>query len=177
MEIFDFGFNSFRHPYRSPKPGGPCFPVGGPQPRHPGSRLARGLPCEVPHDKDQTLRESGMYDPLDSASFGEYVLKSEGLVVVNFWTRWSEECRQMSYLMADVQPLLDEKDSIVQVDWDQERQLAQDLDVLGVPTLLLFVGGNEVARYYGTMSEEDLRECLAAVKNTEGKKRDRPDPL
>ena len=91
-------------------------------------------------------RERKVIRSVDSAGFGEYVLESKGLVVANFWTLWSDECRHMSALMADVQHLLDEQDSILQVDWDQERQLAQKLDILGVPTLLLFDCGNEVAR-------------------------------
>ena len=105
-----------------------------------------------------------MIRSVDSAGFGEYVLKSRALVVVNFWTPWSDECRYMSTLMADVQHLLDDQDSIVQVDWERERQLVRELDVLGVPTLLLFVCGNEVARYYGTMSEDDLTKCVVEVK-------------
>jgi len=107
-----------------------------------------------------------MYPPLDSAKFGEYVLKSKGMVVLNFWTPWSDECRYMSSLMADVQHLLDEQDSIVQVDWDRERQLVRELEILGVPTLLIFVRGKEVARCYGTMSEGELRNCVVEAKGS-----------
>ena len=105
-----------------------------------------------------------MYPPLDSAKFGEYVRKSKGMVFVNFWTPWSDECRYMSSLMADVQHLLEEQDSIVQVDWDRETQLVRELEILGVPTLLIFVCGDEVARYYGTMSEGELRNCVVEAR-------------
>jgi thioredoxin 1 len=115
-----------------------------------------------------------MFYPIDSARFGEYISKSRGLVAVNFWTRWSDECRHMSSLMDAAQHLLDEQDSIVQVDWDQERELVEKLDVLGVPTLLLFLCGNEVARYYGTMTEDDLKTCIAEAKRSETNKNVRP---
>lgn len=105
-----------------------------------------------------------MFYTLNSTEFGEHVLKSKGVVLVNFWSPWSDECRYMSSLMDDVRDLLDEEDSIVQVDWDQERKLVQELEVFGVPTLLLFVCGNEVARYYGTMSEDDVRKCVEKAK-------------
>jgi thioredoxin-like negative regulator of GroEL len=108
-----------------------------------------------------------MFCPIDSATFREYISKSKGLVAVNFWTSWSDACRYMSSLMGSVEHLLDEQDSIVQVDWDRERGLAETLAVLGVPTLLLFVCGNEVARYYGTMSEDDLKKCLAEAKKSD----------
>jgi len=70
----------------------------------------------------------------------------------------------MLSLMGGVRDLLGEGDVIVQVDWDQQRQLAKKLDVLGVPTLLIFVCGHEVARYYGTMNKEDLRKCVIKAK-------------
>jgi thioredoxin-like negative regulator of GroEL len=117
-----------------------------------------------------------MFYTLDSANFGEYISKSKGLVVVNFWTPWSDECRYMSSLMASVQHQLDEQDLIVQVDWDQERQLVEKLDVLGVPTLLLFICGNEVARFYGTMSEDDLRKYVAEARRSEDNNNVRPYP-
>ena len=74
----------------------------------------------------------------------------------------------MMSLMGDVQDLLGEGDVIVQVDWDQQRQLAKEFEVLGVPTLLIFVCGHEVARYYGTISEEDLRKCVVEAKRSDG---------
>jgi len=80
----------------------------------------------------------------------------------------------MSSLMDDVEDLLDEQDSIVQIDWDQERKLVKELEVFGVPTLLLFVCGNEVARYYGTMNKEDLRNCLGEAKKRNEEKTVRP---
>jgi thioredoxin 1 len=108
-----------------------------------------------------------VFYPVDLANFGNYILKSRGMVLVNFWSSWSQECRDMSSLMGDVQDLLDEQDTIVQVDWDQQRQLAWKFEVLGVPTLLILVCGHEVARYYGTMSEEDLRKCVIEAKRRE----------
>jgi thioredoxin 1 len=131
-------------------------------------------PTKTLVEEVRTLREPRMFDPLDSAKFGEYVLKSKGMVLVNFWTPWSQECRNMSSLMGDVQDLLVEQDRIVRVDWDQQRQLAKEFEVLGVPTLLIFVRGHEVARYYGTMNEEDLRKCVIEAKRSENSKNVRP---
>ena len=80
----------------------------------------------------------------------------------------------MSSLMGNLQDMLGGEDAIVQVDWDQERQLAQELEVLGVPTLLIFICGNEVTRYYGMLNEHDLRKCVAEAKRHETDKNIRP---
>ena len=115
-----------------------------------------------------------MFHALDSANFREHVLKSKGTVLVNFWSPWSRECRHMSSLMGHIRDLLDDQDAIVQVDWDQQRHLVKEFEVLGIPTLLIFVCGNEVARYYGTMNKEDLRKCIVEAKKRDDSKTFRP---
>lgn len=80
----------------------------------------------------------------------------------------------MSSLMTRVQDLLDENDTIVQVDWDHQRGLAQESEVLGVPTLLIFAQGREVARYYGTLNEDELRKCVVEAKRSDHSKDVRP---
>lgn len=80
----------------------------------------------------------------------------------------------MSSLMGDVQDLLDDQDAIVQVNWDQQRKLVKEFEVLGVPTLLIFICGNEVARYYGTINKEDLGKCIVEAKKSDDTKTVRP---
>jgi len=71
----------------------------------------------------------------------------------------------MSSLMLNVTDFLDERDAIVQVNWDEQRRLAQELEIFGIPTLLIFASGCERARYYGTMKGEDLIGLIIAAKN------------
>lgn len=104
---------------------------------------------------------------VDEYRFNEQVLHAGGMVLVNIWAWWSDECRIMSSLMSNVAELLDEKDIIVQIDWEQQKHLTQKLEVFGVPTLLIYIGGCEVARRSGTMNRDDLMKLIAAVKNRE----------
>ena len=96
--------------------------------------------------------------------FEDQVLATCGMVLVNFWAWWSDECGRMSTIMRKVTDLLDEKDAIVQLDWDHHRGLARELEVFGVPTLLIYMKGNEVGRYSGTMSEDDLMKRVIKAK-------------
>ena len=104
---------------------------------------------------------------VDKDSFNEHVLHTRSMVLVNFWAWWSDECHTMSSLMRNVAHLLDEEDTIVQVDWDQHKKLAQELEVFGVPTLLMYICGREVARRSGTMSNDDLAKLIIEAKNRE----------
>jgi thioredoxin 1 len=110
-----------------------------------------------------------MFYVVDGTNFKELVLDSSGMVLVNFWAWWNEECRKMSSLMRDVANILDEHDAIMQVDWNQQKKLAQKLDVVGVPTLLIYLSGKEVARYSGSMSKGSLLKRIVEAKNTKNK--------
>jgi thioredoxin 1 len=97
--------------------------------------------------------------------FEDQVMDTSGMVLVNFWAWWSAECGRMSTVMRKVTDLLEVKDAIVHLDWDHHRELARELKVFGVPTLLIYMNGNEVGRHSGTMSENDLMRRIVEAKN------------
>ena len=99
-------------------------------------------------------------------SFNEKVLFSKGMVFVNFWAWWSDECNKMSSLMRKIKNILDEQDTIVQIDWDQQKQLANDLDVFGVPSLLIYNKGIEIDRYSGVMNKDELIKRILKAKDS-----------
>jgi thioredoxin 1 len=106
-----------------------------------------------------------MFNALNENDFNEQVLCANGMVLVNFWAWWSEECRNMASLMRNVAEFLDEQDAIVQVDWDKQKRLAQRLEVFGVPTLVIYINGRELVRYSGTMNRDDFMKRIVEAKN------------
>jgi len=77
---------------------------------------------------------------------------TKGILLVNFWAEWSIQCHYMSFVMRNIQPLLHDKDTIVYIDWHLQKGWASKLDVFGVPTLIVYFAGQEIARFSGTMS-------------------------
>ena len=107
-----------------------------------------------------------MFPTVNAINFDEQVLKAKGVVLVNVWAGWSEDCRQMSKTMRKFGNLLDEPDIIVQIDWDQQKKLANELKVYGIPTLLIFSSGNEIGRYSGILAKDDLITKIVEIKNS-----------
>lgn len=105
-----------------------------------------------------------MFHVADENGFNELVLHARGMVLVNFWVSWSDECRDMRVLMSNVADILDDQDAIVHVDWDQQKRLAQELDIFGVPTLLIYINGREIVRYSGTMNKNVLFKRITEAK-------------
>lgn len=101
-----------------------------------------------------------MFPLIDVSNFDQQILSSKGLVLINFWANWCEECMQMVSVMRDISKILDKQDMIFQVDWDRQKQFAKTVEVFGVPTLLVYSRGMEIDRYFGIIHKEELLKRL-----------------
>jgi thioredoxin 1 len=82
---------------------------------------------------------------LTDDSFDNDVLKAEGLVLVDFWAEWCGPCKMIA-------PILDEI----------ATEFEGKLSIRGIPTLLLFKGGEVAATKVGALSKGQLKEFLTA---------------
>ena len=89
-------------------------------------------------------------------NFVEEVLQSEIPVVLDFWAPWCGPCKSLAPVLDDLSEKLKGKVKIVKVDVDQNASLAQDYGVRGIPTILLFKGGEVQANKVGSASVDEL---------------------
>ncbi|MBL8327123.1 MAG: thioredoxin TrxC [Rubrivivax sp.] len=98
---------------------------------------------------------------LTDATFGNFVERTELPVLVDFWADWCGPCRMMA-------PQLERAASempgvrFAKVDTDANPEASVVHRIRSIPTLVLFRGGQEVARRSGAMSAADLRRWLEA---------------
>ncbi len=86
-------------------------------------------------------------------NFEREVLKSDKLVVVDFWAPWCMPCKMMTPTVEKLAEELKGKVSVSKCNVDDSPDLATDLSVLNIPTLVLFKAGEEVARMVGVNSK------------------------
>lgn len=82
---------------------------------------------------------------LDKDTFEDAVLKSEGYVLVDYWSEGCEPCKA---LMPEVEKLASEYEGKVQfskLDTGKARRLAISQQVLGLPTIALYKNGEKIA--------------------------------
>ena len=95
----------------------------------------------------------------NSAEFEAEVLKAEKPVIVDFWATWCGPCQMMA-------PELDKIDKerndviIAKVDVDEVPELAMKYNVVSIPTIYLFEGGEKTKKAVGFMPASALCRTL-----------------
>lgn len=87
---------------------------------------------------------------LESQSFDSEVLAAEQPVLVDFWATWCAPCLALAPTVEQLAERYDGRVKVAKVDVDQAPDLARRYGVLSIPTVIIFQGGQEVARLVGT---------------------------
>lgn len=86
-------------------------------------------------------------------------------VVVDVWATWCMPCRQMAPALDRVGKEFAGRVDVRKLDADRDPELVRSLDVLGIPTLIVYRQGQEVARRVGLQYEDGLRALFASAES------------
>ena len=96
------------------------------------------------------------------ATWDAEVLKSEQPVLVDFWAVWCGPCRQMTPIVDQLADDYAGKAKIGKLNVDENTQIAARYQVRGIPTMLLFKGGQLVGSKVGSTSKAELQKLIDA---------------
>lgn len=84
------------------------------------------------------------------ASFESDVLKSDVPVLVDFWAEWCQPCRKIDVMLTEIGAgELGDRVKIVKMDIDSNPETARAYQVMSVPTITIFKGGEPVTSVTG----------------------------
>jgi thioredoxin 1 len=103
---------------------------------------------------------AGAVKEITESQFEEEVTKSEIPVLVDFWAPWCGPCKMLGPVLEEVAAANDSRLKIVKVNVDENPDLAQKFEVMGIPSMFLFKNGDVIDSFTGAMSKQALTEKL-----------------
>ncbi len=99
---------------------------------------------------------------VSDADFEARVLKSAEPVVVDFWAEWCGPCRMIAPALEEIAGKLGDKVKIVKLNVDENPRTAQKYNIMSIPTLMLFKGGELASRQVGAAPKAKLEQWITA---------------
>lgn len=106
---------------------------------------------------------AGNVAEVSDQTFESNVIKSDKPVLVDFWAPWCGPCRAIAPVVEDLAGEYGDKVAFAKLNTDENQRTAMKFGIMAIPTLLVFKGGNEVARVTGVQSKQALKRTLDGV--------------
>jgi thioredoxin len=90
-------------------------------------------------------------------TFESEVLKSEVPVLVDFWAEWCGPCRMVAPIVEELAGEYSGQLKVTKVDVDHNQKLAMRYNVMSIPTLGIFRGGEMVERIVGYLPKPEVK--------------------
>ncbi len=100
---------------------------------------------------------------INDDSFDVDVLNSQTPVLVDFWAEWCGPSKQIAPALEEISGELGDKLTIAKLNIDENPSSPSKYGVRGIPTLILFKGGEVVATKVGALPKSKITEWLNEV--------------
>jgi thioredoxin 1 len=95
------------------------------------------------------------------SKFGE-LIDAKAPILLDFDTEWDETSEEMHSVLRDVAAAMGDQGKVIKIDVEKNPQLVEALRVKGLPTLMIYKGGEMVWRQSG---EQDANTLISLMKD------------
>ena len=127
--------------------------------RVPTDRLSQAPRCP----KCRAALIEGAPIELRTSSFDQHINRNDLPVVVDFWAPWCGPCKMMAPHFSTAAQRFAQRARLAKVNSDDEPALSARFGIRGIPTLIAFRGGKEIARQSGAMDLSTLERWITST--------------
>jgi len=99
---------------------------------------------------------SDLIKHISDASFDADVLQSAAPVLVDYWAEWCGPCKMIAPILDEVAKDYSGRLNVAKMNVDQNRDVPAKFGIRGIPTLMIFKGGQLAATKVGALSKAQL---------------------
>ncbi len=106
--------------------------------------------------------ETFVIDIKSAEAFQQQVIEesSRRVVVVDFWAEWCQPCQILVPLLTDIAHQYQGSILLAKVNSDENQQLAMQMGIKSLPTVMIFKEGKVVDSFMGVQSESDIKAMI-----------------
>ena len=105
---------------------------------------------------------SDLIKHITDASFEADVLQSAQPVLVDYWAEWCGPCKMIAPILDEVAKDYSGRLNVAKMNVDQNREVPAKFGIRGIPTLMIFKGGQLAATKVGALAKAQLTAFIDA---------------
>lgn len=99
---------------------------------------------------------------INTSQFRGSVEENQGVVVVDFFATWCGPCKMLTPIFESLSKEMSDKVDFAKIDIDRSLEVAQEYEIVSVPTMIIFKNGKEVQRIVGFVPKEQIKSKIKA---------------
>ena len=100
---------------------------------------------------------------VEEKTWDQEILKTKGLVMVDFWAVWCGPCQMLAPIVEELSEEYDTRLKVTKLNTDENPSIASRYQIMGIPTLMFFKDGQPVDKIVGVAPKKQFKDKIDSL--------------